>query len=99
MTDMDDFQRELAAIEQRVFEKLRAAIPQWPLPECALDDAPEPLPDIPDIPIEHQFPRPQWVIHPGRRAHCLVMAEWAVDHGLLWEAGFLLDFGGRERVA
>lgn len=96
----------LAELERRVTEKLMAALPQWDLP-------PDPMPDpaefwrravedadVPPLPDDWpQFPRERWIIYPARRAYALIMADKAIDLGHLSEAGFLVQYGGKERIA
>lgn len=54
---------------------------------------------------ELQFPREQWVVYPHRRTITLLICDRMID---LWDdltieqksqVGFLLTYGGRERVA
>lgn len=88
----------LAEYEQRVTAKLAAALPEWPVPDDPFGEwLPEPVPDLPaDWP---QWPLEQWVISPARRGHCLVMADVLIDRGELALAGWLVQYGGKERVA
>ncbi|WP_029923933.1 hypothetical protein [Nocardia otitidiscaviarum] len=89
----------LSELEQRVTAKLNAALPQWDLPPDLMPAESQwrgvpPLPD--DWP---QFPRERWVTYPSRRAKALILADKAIDIGRLADAGFLVRFGGKERIA
>ena len=92
MTDAD-----LAALEQRVTEKLAAAMPKWDLPEVA------PLPDFSKVPPLPEgwpeFPHPRWMVYPARRAYALTLADRLIDMGQLSEAGLLIAIGGKERTS
>ncbi len=59
----------------------------------------------PVAPPEWQFPREQWLVYPHRRTITLLICDRMID---LWDeltveqkhqVGFLLTYGGRERVA
>ena len=89
---------ELAALEQRVTEKLHAALPEWPVADDPMSKLEflEPVAIPSDWP---QFPRARWVTYPGRRAVSLTLAGALIERGLLAEAATLLEYGGRERIA
>lgn len=95
---MDD----LAALEERVRQKYLDAVGADNPAFAAFDWSAwlaevtvlEPLP-----PGTPPFPREQWVTWPNRRTIGLLIADHAIDRGLLSEAGFLLAYAGRERVA
>jgi hypothetical protein len=88
----------LDELEQRVTKKLTAALPKWPVPDDPLPPMDfslvPPLAD--DVP---QFPRERWLTYPARRARALVMADKAIDLGMLSEAGLLVQYGGKERIS
>lgn len=89
---------DLAALEQRVTEKLAAAMPKWDLPDNpSLPPVPIEAPDLPDD--WPQFPRERWAIYPARRAYALTLADKLIDMGQLSEAGLLIAIGGRERIS
>lgn len=57
------------------------------------------------LPPPLQFPRPQWITYPNRRVVILITCDRALD---LWDdltleqraqIAFLLEHGGRERIA
>lgn len=91
----------LATLEARVREKLAAAMPKWDFPDGP--DWSEWLTDIELQPVteptDPQFPRERWVIYPNRRMVSLIIAENAIRIGHLSEAVFLLEYGGRVRIA
>ncbi|WP_330253112.1 hypothetical protein OG874_00405 [Nocardia sp. NBC_00565] len=96
----------LTELEQRVTAKLYAALPQWELPPDPLQDPAEfwrravEEADVPPLPDDWpQFPREQWITYPARRAYALLLADNAIDHGYLSEAGFLVQYGGKERIS
>lgn len=93
MTDVD-----LAALEQRVTEKLAAVQPKWDLPDIpSLPPLPVEVPDLPDD--WPQFPRERWAIAPARRAKALCLADVLIDQGKLSGAGWLVAYGGKERIS
>lgn len=89
----------LQDLEVRVTEKLAAALPKWDLPPDPMDDWTPPT-DLPPLPEGWpQFPRERWVVYPKRRMWCLLLADKAIDHGNLAEAGFLIQYGGKDRIS
>lgn len=57
------------------------------------------------LPPPLQFPRPQWITYPNRRVVALIICDRALD---MWDdltaeqraqIAFLIDHGGRERIA
>jgi len=104
--DVTDAENALADLEQRVREKLivanQAAHPEWAelaasfaewVPKSIELDLVPPLPD--DWP---QFPREKWITYPNRRTYGLLLADKAIDLGHLAEAGWLLQYAGKERI-
>ncbi|WP_280389291.1 hypothetical protein [Nocardia wallacei] len=92
----------LADLTARVFEKYAAAWQAaWPLPDDPLEwwSVPPAAPVPPLPPGWPQFPRERWVIYPLRRTYCLILADHAIDHGRLAEAGFLIQYGGMDRIS
>ncbi|WP_280317276.1 hypothetical protein [Nocardia wallacei] len=97
----------LADLDRRVTEKYAAAWdaahPEWVelREKWAEEFGPFELAAEPakPLPPEWQFPPVRWVIYPHRRMYCLVLADNAIDHGHLAEAGILIQFGGRERIS
>lgn len=95
----------LQDLERRVTEKLiaanQAAHPEWAnLPDPMEVWAKAPLEEMPPLPEGWpQYPREQWVTYPARRAHALILADNAIDHGYLAEAGWLVQYAGKERIA
>lgn len=92
MSDVD-----LAGLEQRVTEKLLAALPKLDLPD-----------DLPPLDFSRvsslatdwpQYPRAQWIVWPVRRAVALTLADRLIDFGRLSEASFLIEHGGKERIS
>ncbi|PEH74614.1 hypothetical protein CRM89_00230 [Nocardia sp. FDAARGOS_372] len=89
---------DLAALEQRVTEKLAAARPKWDLPDIpALPAEAVEAPPLPDY--WPQFPWERWAIAPARRAQALVLADKLIDQGKLAEAGWLVGYGGKVRIS
>lgn len=92
----------LQDLERRVTEKLiaanRAAHPEWAAVTVTLSEVGTlPPPELPaDWP---QFPREQWITYPHRRTCGLILADRAIDLGLLAEAEWLVQYAGRERIA
>ncbi len=95
---MTDAENALAALEQRVREKLiaanQAAHPEWADIPDPMESWTSPLPA--DWP---QFPRERWMIRPAHRAMALILANKLIDQGKLAEAGALVQYGGKERIA
>ncbi|MEU2013080.1 hypothetical protein [Nocardia sp. NPDC019302] len=89
---------DLNALEQRVTEKLLAAMPKWDFPEWDLPpvDFTQAAPLPADWP---QFPRERWAIQPARRAAALTLADTLIDQGRLSEASFLVERGGKVRIS
>ncbi|BAD56355.1 hypothetical protein [Nocardia farcinica] len=89
----------LAELEQRVTEKLHAAMPKWDLPaDLPAVVIPDYVPNGAERP-ELEYPRERWITYPARRAHALVLADRLIDAGKLSEAALLVSRGGRERIA
>lgn len=55
-----------------------------------------PVGGVVDVP---QFPRERWAVYPARRAHALALAGRLIDFGKLAEAGWLIGYGGKERIS
>lgn len=55
--------------------------------------------EFPPFPTDFQFPREKWITYRNRRAVALTLASALLSHNMLFEAGWLLMYGGRERVA
>lgn len=96
----------LIELEERVTRRWLEAVAERP-PLWGF--APADLPDWSDVqweplpPGTPQFPREQWVSHPYRRAMTLILCDRMLDFDLddeKWlQVCFLMQYGGKERVA
>ncbi|PEH74617.1 hypothetical protein CRM89_00245 [Nocardia sp. FDAARGOS_372] len=97
--EAEESRAALAELEQRVTEKLHAAMPKWDLPaDLPAVVIPDYVPNGAERP-ELEYPRERWITYPARRAQALVLANRLIDDGKLSEAALLVSRGGRERIA